>query len=156
MRMFVSSSNPWRPYRFLSLAQQDPNDPIISTRLLQRYALAVFYYSTHGSNWISRKYWLTGLHECGWIFVICSDITNDGDPSSAATGAESVAEEDDDYSNYAFREPGLNLFDGRFVTGLSLYGQELHGTLPMEIALLEHLQVLDLGVSEHVFVARLS
>ncbi len=39
------------------------------------------------------------------------------------------------------------------MTGLSLYGQELHGTLPMEIALLEHLQVLDLGVSEHVFVA---
>jgi hypothetical protein len=42
------------------------------------------------------------------------------------------------------------------VTGLSLYGQELHGTLPMEIALLEHLQVLDLGVRKHFFVARLS
>ena len=122
---------------------KDPNDPNISTRLLQRYALALFYYSTHGSNWLTRKYWLTGLHECGWIFVICSDVTNDGEGvSSHDKGVVDV--EDDDYSNYAFREPGLNLFD--VVTGLSLYGQGLHGTLPTEIILLQHLQVLDLGV----------
>ena len=85
------------------------------------------------------------MHECGWVFVICSDIANDGEGvSSHDKGVVDV--EDDDYSNYAFREPGLNLFDGRVVTGLSLYGQGLYGTLPMEIVLLQHLQVLDLGV----------
>lgn len=140
----------------LFLHAKDPFDPTISTRIMQRYALAVFYYSTHGSNWSSRKYWLTGLHECGWMFVICSDITSDhydgeevpshGDDMGVANAEEE--EEDDDYSNFAFREPGLNLFEGKVVTGLSLYGQELHGTIPTEIVLLGHLQVLDLGVRE--------
>lgn len=78
-------------------------------------------------------------------------MTNTGEGDlSHGKGVIEVDENDDDYSNYAFREPGLNLFDGEVVTGLSLYGQELRGTIPMEIVLLKHLQVLDLGVRREI------
>lgn len=52
---------------------------------------------------------------------------------------------DDDYTNFLDSELGLG--DGRIVTGLSLYNQNLQGTIPMEIEMLEFLHVLDLGVS---------
>ena len=52
---------------------------------------------------------------------------------------------DDDYSNLLDSELGLG--EGKIVTGLSLYGQNLRGKIPKEIEILEFLHVLDLGVS---------
>ena len=117
----------------------DPNDEHVRPQLLQRYALAVFYFSTGGTEWKSRTYWLTGRHECGWLFVICSDIGIDENGNNITF----TAAEDDDYSNMLDSE--LVLEEGKTVTGLSLYGQDLRGYIPREIALLEHLRVLDLG-----------
>lgn len=51
---------------------------------------------------------------------------------------------DDDYSSMLDSELGLG--EGKVVTGLSLYGQGLRGTIPREVASLD-LRVLDLGVS---------
>jgi len=115
----------------------DPHDEHVRPQLLQRYALAVFYFATGGSEWKSRTYWLTERHECGWLFVICSEVDEDGN----ITDREDVA--DDDYSNKLDSE--LTLEEGKTVTGLSLYGQNLRGQIPHEIVILEHLHVLDLG-----------
>lgn len=35
-------------------------------RLLQRYALATFYFSTHGENWFFQELWLSNANECLW------------------------------------------------------------------------------------------
>lgn len=52
--------------------------------ILQRYALAVFYYSTTGDTWFSADGWLDGQREeCSWEFIEC---VND-DVVSIDTGA---------------------------------------------------------------------
>jgi hypothetical protein len=44
----------------------------ISELILQRYALAVFYYSTTGESWFSSEGWLDGQkEECLWQFIEC-------------------------------------------------------------------------------------
>ncbi|GAX12743.1 hypothetical protein FisN_15Hh222 [Fistulifera solaris] len=47
------------------------NDPNVTTlpheKLIQRYSLATFYYSTKGGNWTSSQGWLTEEDECGWF-----------------------------------------------------------------------------------------
>ena len=35
-------------------------------RLLQRYALATFFYSTHGEDWFIQTNWLGDMNECYW------------------------------------------------------------------------------------------
>jgi hypothetical protein len=109
-------------------------------QLIQRYALAVFYFSTGGPNWKSKIYWLTGRHECGWQGVICSFVSNE-----TANDDEVYFNNDDDYSNIL--DGDLELEDAKTITGLSIYGRDLQGAIPKEIGALEYLHVLDLGVS---------
>ena len=40
---------------------------------LQRYALAVFYFSTGGPDWHEHEHFMTGLHECDWKNVIVDE-----------------------------------------------------------------------------------
>jgi len=35
-------------------------------RIIRRYALVTFYYSTGGPSWANRLAWLSGMHECEW------------------------------------------------------------------------------------------
>ncbi|KAL3907635.1 MAG: hypothetical protein SGILL_008791 [Bacillariaceae sp.] len=43
------------------------HDPSTPDRLLQRFALAVFYYSTNGDYWARNDHWLSSdKHECEW------------------------------------------------------------------------------------------
>mmetsp|Transcript_3555 Transcript_3555/g.7836 ORF Transcript_3555/g.7836 Transcript_3555/m.7836 type:complete len:983 (-) Transcript_3555:338-3286(-) len=139
----------------------DPYDEIAATQFYQRYALAVFYFATGGPSWKSRTYWLTGRHECGWLFVICSDIndvlaeidTTNITISNSSGSLDDIssedgnytAEEDDDYSLLHYGDADLGLGEGRIVTGLSLYDNGLYGKVPKEIFTLEFLQILDLG-----------
>jgi hypothetical protein len=63
----------------LGMAGSDP-------RMISRYALATFYYSTNGDNWArcgqdstncaDEEEWLTGENECTWLSIICQDATN--------------------------------------------------------------------------------
>lgn len=39
----------------------------------ERYALAVFYYSTDGENWSNNSDWLTNEDHCNWYQLQCSD-----------------------------------------------------------------------------------
>uniref|UniRef100_A0A7S4AAL6 L domain-like protein n=1 Tax=Pseudo-nitzschia australis TaxID=44445 RepID=A0A7S4AAL6_9STRA len=75
------------------LALQDPSTPQgkalewlessinigISTeqRLLQRYVLATFYYSTNGDDWVNNSAWLSELDECNWwstAQTVCDEL----------------------------------------------------------------------------------
>ena len=38
-------------------------------KIRQRYILALFYFSTHGSNWKDKYYFLSELDECDWSSV---------------------------------------------------------------------------------------
>lgn len=54
------------------LADEDPrklsaDDP----SLAQRFALAMFFYSTYGMTWRSKVSWMTGEDECEWEGVSC-------------------------------------------------------------------------------------
>ncbi|CAB9531979.1 expressed unknown protein (Partial), partial [Seminavis robusta] len=50
--------------------RQDPNlSNYTNERIVQRFALATFYYSTGGSQWDAKDNWLTynDVHECDWF-----------------------------------------------------------------------------------------
>ena len=58
------SSPQYRAYLWLSNNTQVGN--YSDDRLLQRYALSTFYFSTHGENWFFQDLWLSNTDECSW------------------------------------------------------------------------------------------
>jgi hypothetical protein len=72
----------WPP-AFLAISEQNSpqykafewvvSDPMVvnfsytDTRIIQRWILAVWYYSTLGDNWIRSDNWLTYTNECDWF-----------------------------------------------------------------------------------------
>lgn len=126
-------------------AQLDPADPI----LLQRYALAVFFYSSYltfetiagkqapivignkqwegvpNPGWVRKDFWLTERGHCQWYGVTCEDrdeFTPDGQPLV------------------------LNHYDSNSpVVGLNLTRNHVVGTMPPEFKALENLKTIDLS-----------
>ena len=56
------------------------------SRFVQRYVLAVFYFSTGGGQWLDcvegeqcdrGNYWLSGDDECTWSGIVCGETTAD-------------------------------------------------------------------------------
>uniref|UniRef100_A0A8J9X152 Uncharacterized protein n=1 Tax=Phaeodactylum tricornutum TaxID=2850 RepID=A0A8J9X152_PHATR len=119
-------------------ARLDPMDPLI----LQRYALAVFYYGSYlafseqygeqkpiqfegqqfegvpNPGWTRKDYWMTGKGVCKWYGVLCE--------GEMVNGVE-IADFDKDAP----------------IIALNLTANQLHGTLPMEFKALDSLLVLD-------------
>jgi len=157
--VFLNFNSP--QYRALVfLAEQDPlklnpNDPILSKQITQRYVLSVLYFSTNGPSWKDRVYWLTGQHECGWQYVICSDVQEQNNTTTDAgknkrqkvglIGDKFNPENmDDDFSDFADSDLGLG--KGRTITGLKLFDNGLAGnSLPLELVELKYLHILDVG-----------
>jgi hypothetical protein len=48
-------------------------------RLIQRYALAVLYYSTSGESWLNNENWLTPEHECEWYSTAFDPVCDEND-----------------------------------------------------------------------------
>ncbi|KAL7495456.1 hypothetical protein ACHAWT_004743 [Skeletonema menzelii] len=156
---FLDTNSP--QYRALVyLAEHDPlklnpNDPILSKQIIQRYVLSVLYFSTNGPSWKHRVYWLTGQHECGWQYVICSDVQEESNNTTDAgknkrqkvglAGDKFNPENmDDDFSDFADSDLGLG--KGRIITGLKLFDNGLAGdNLPPELVELKYLHILDVG-----------
>lgn len=103
----------------------------------------MFYYATNGPSWKHRTYWLTGQHECGWQFVICSDIEEHANTTSQIATSDAAAEE----TNDAFLNAvDADLGTGHIVTGLQLYNNSIQGILPTELTTaVPYLMTLDLG-----------
>jgi hypothetical protein len=49
---------------------QNANNMFEEPIILQRYALAVLYYSTGGDNWRRSRTWLTSANECEWFLAV--------------------------------------------------------------------------------------
>lgn len=100
------------------------NDPMLDTysssRLLQRYALAVFYYATGGDQWILNIDWLSyENHECVWYH-------KRHDNQTIACDME------------------------KNLLGLELTNNGLAGTLPLEMSLLTNLEILDVADNNNI------
>lgn len=93
--------------------QLHPDEDLI----LQRYALAVLYFATQGSEWTyGNLHFLTGVHECHWQKKVHMSLL------------------------------GVAACDGKMhVTHIQLSGINLEGNVPSEIRVMKRLEKLDLG-----------
>lgn len=101
--------------------------------MLERYALAVFFFSLHGNTWYHNTYWLTAANACDWENVECFSMH----------GKQMVA--------------ALHLFDNRmrgsipkeinllpYIQNLDLAQNDITGTVPDSISSLQNLKELHL------------
>jgi hypothetical protein len=106
--------------------------PTTHEDLLERYALAVFYYSTNGKSggWTYDENWMSEMGICAWYGVRCVPIENTA-PSTAdqPTMIESYNENTD-------------------VIKLELPENKMEGTLPAELMGLSSLVSLDLSSNQ--------
>ena len=64
------TSHQYRAFLWL-LANSAPDDWHVPS-LVTRYALAAFFYSTGGENWVNNQLWLSNKPYCTWQWVTCS------------------------------------------------------------------------------------
>jgi hypothetical protein len=107
--------------------------PLNATNLLQRYTLALLYYSTNEEGWTRRLKWLSSSHECEW--------KDDGGVRGCNTNLEVT-----DLSMWNNLKGNIpeELFYLSELKVLYLARNKLYGTLPTEIGLLTNLEYLGL------------
>lgn len=111
-------------------AKMKPNDEYA----MQRYALAVLFYSTSGTDgWINKTNWMTADGLCNWHGVLCKGSKGEVDSDDA----------DGDGDQNESKKHKNN--ENNFVTVLSLASNGLDGQLPKEISALTLLSKLDLS-----------
>lgn len=104
-----------------------PTNGIETQKLIQRYVLALIYFSTHGDYWKQQLNFLSINDECEW-----NQIFDGGYFAGAGVCDDSLG-------------------DGHgFVTTLALWDNNLHGTIPDEIGSLHKLKVLSLS-NNHLY-----
>ena len=60
----------------LEIIAEDNEDELDNDALVQRYLLALLYYTTDGSNWGNKEKWLKRESVCDWYGIICDPNTN--------------------------------------------------------------------------------
>ena len=129
-------------------------------RLLQRFALAVFFYSTGGPRWSSKSGWMTSDSECTWEYTSHTDhCDSDGNiiwidiKENALVGAIPL-----EISSLLPFLRGIDLSRNQLyevfpihlqqLTALEFYFVEendIVGSIPSEIGLMTNLQLLSLS-----------
>lgn len=66
------SSAEYKGLQFIATEDTFGLEPTKDPRLLERFALAVLYYSTNGAGWTDSFRWLTGADHCNWHQVNCN------------------------------------------------------------------------------------
>jgi hypothetical protein len=112
------------------------NNDLEESMWVDRYALAVLYFTMGGQNW--SESWMAPVHACQWMRT-----------------ASSACDEDDQISILSFCKlhsmPSVILIFAAFLTAeLAIF--DMAGTLPSEIGLLGALSFLDICKSvSHLF-----
>jgi len=109
----------------LNLDIPEDNNYENAFRFIQRYALAVIYYSTNGKNWIIPYDFLTEKDECEWNHLFQTEDT------------------DETVSDSLFKT-GVRCNEDKEVINLFLPGNNLVGSIPDEISLLQALDKMSL------------
>ena len=97
----------------------DPLDFEDNYRIDQRYALLTLWFNSQ-SDWFNQTNWLSD-DECTWLGVTC------GEPSSETRRLRKLQD------------------NSTVVTRLEVEGNNLQGTIPVDLSLLSNLQILNLG-----------
>ncbi len=102
-----------------------------TTALLERYVLAIYYYSTSGDDWNRNSGWLSSSNHCiNWFGISCN---NDG-------RVESISMNENNVDGIIPSELGLLLSLSRIM----LYDNHLIGTIPVELYGLEKISFIDI------------
>ena len=119
-------------------------------KIIQRYALAVLYYSTRGDGWDLQHNFLTGKDECDWgtydesaeatLGVRECTLTDAGTSTDSFSAITSIAMAQNRLVGSIPIEIGF-LDQLRY---LEAFEDELHSTIPTEIGLLANLEHLSL------------
>lgn len=122
------------------------NDPFLADyppwRQVQRFALTTFYYATGGEKWKLQKDWLSyNVSECQWYFrtLLWSEILI-GSPTHVLNVGQ-LGQSELQFADRVCNEAGRYLH-------LVFAENNMKGFLPPEIALLNSLEVLDIGGNE--------
>jgi len=110
-------------------------DPCTYPTVMQRYSLAVFYFSTTGTDWTTSTGWLSGESECSWFGVSC------GSDGSDRVATISLRDNNLDGTLPSELEGIPSLEE------LSLRNNQLQGSFPQSIATLRSLTELDVEVN---------
>lgn len=128
----MGNENPYRQ-AFHWFMEEDPmqlssNDP--SHTIIERYVMALIYFTNGGERWYSKENWLSGKHICDWQYVVCS------------TGNDTASMEARQNESGASSLRGKN---EKTVIELNFYKVGLINELPDEFGLLSNLQTLALS-----------
>jgi hypothetical protein len=97
---------------------------------IQRYVLAMFYYSTNGDGWLIHDGWLTDEHECDWF-------TSDVEPTCDENGAFArLALSSNNISGELPKDLAILSNSLRFI---AFQDSNLRGSIPAEYHLLSKL-----------------
>ena len=127
----------------LSHFEQDWKTSQVLRNLVEFYSLAVFYYSTLGSEWASSDNWLAPDFEdpCSWYGITCGQVVafDEGQPSNTISAVTYIKLSD----NHLNGTLPLELQFLKDVFELELSKNNLRGDLPERLP--ESLRVLHLG-----------
>ena len=71
-KMAIADQNSTQSRALGWLFSSDPRE-LSDLRLVQRWALASFYYATNGNGWVDKLGWMEPRDECEWYGVTCID-----------------------------------------------------------------------------------
>jgi len=123
-------------------------DAFSEERIVQRYALAVFYFATSGDYWFNQNRWLShDHHECDWFSRNSTGIFYEPENNRYLqwdiTGGPCG-------QSYVKNEPRYRIDQEENSTYLHiwLYSNNIKGEIPAEVSLLSSLQSLSLDRNE--------
>ena len=107
-------------------------DDVIESSIVQRYILAVFFYSTNGEEWGKNEHWLTKTEQCKWYGVSCHNF--DGVVSKLNLS-----------SNNLYGSLPTEIGELKGLEYIELSYNELNGIFPLEIVKLQNLRAINLS-----------
>jgi hypothetical protein len=126
------------------LANQDPSQIEIEDKfMLQRYAVAVFFFATLGdgagtdSEWTNKENWMTGKGYCSWYGVECI-----GDQASFDGNTDILTLNLTSNSLEGNIQPEIRAFTK--LEGLDLSSNNISGTVPIELTVMQSLRFVSL------------